>query len=86
MSTTMSAGVESNWNIVDNDSSLSTIIRSVVRRYASKIELVVSTLFLWNYKVFLEELGLQVLLIAPGKVLQVNLDPAAESRCLQLRT
>ncbi len=32
----MGAGVESNWNIVDNDGSLSTITRSVVGRYASK--------------------------------------------------
>ena len=74
MSTTMSAGVESNWNIVDNDSSLSTVTRSVVGRYASKTGFVATILFL-------EEFSLQVLLIAPGEVLRVNLDRAAESRC-----
>lgn len=77
----MSAGVESNWNIVDNDGSLSTITRSVVGRYASKTGLVATILFLLNQKVFLEEFGLQVLLIAPGEVLRVNLDRAAESGC-----
>jgi hypothetical protein len=55
MSTTMSAGVESNWNIVDNDGSLSTITRSVVGCCASKTGLVATISFLLNQKVFLEE-------------------------------
>jgi hypothetical protein len=77
----MSAGVESNGNIVDNDGCLSTRTTSEVGRYASKTGLVPPILCLLNWKVFLEEFGLRVLFITTGEVFRVNLDRAAESRC-----
>jgi hypothetical protein len=57
------------------------ITRSVVGRYASKTELVATFLFLLDRKIYLERLGLQVLFVAPGDVIWLNPDRAAESKC-----